>query len=429
MGIEKSCLEINSLLGQLFCRNVDLPCLYYCYLHRNDCLRGENEMEKKDVLKMYRLPREVKYCKKCTISNQRPRITFDENGVCSACNYRKYKNATDWDARERELKELCDRFRSADGSWDVSVPCSGGKDGGFVAHQLKYKYGMHPLTVTWSPLVPTEIGRKNLDAFIDWGGFDNILGRPNGVVNRKLTKLAFEHLGDPFQPFIFGQTNFPLQIAVKFGISLIMYGENGEVEYGGDMKNANKPTREITDHNKHYFSGMGPEVWTKYGLSEEDLKPYLAPPIEEIRKNKTEIHFLGYYKKWDPQKNYEYCVENNGFTCNPERTEGTYSKYASLDDKLDGFHYYLSYIKFGIGRATSDSAHEIRDGKISREEGVELVKEYDGEFPAKYFDVFLEYCGITEEDFNEFIDSWRSEHIWEQNGDSWELKHPVWKEI
>ncbi len=283
------------------------------------------------------------------------------------------------------------------------------------------------MTVTWSPLVPTEIGRKNLDAFIDKGGFDNILGRPNGVVNRKLTKLAFEHLGDPFQPFIFGQTNFPLQIAVRFGISLIMYGENGEVEYGGDMKNANKPTREITDHNKHYFSGMGPEVWTKYGLSEEDLKPYLAPPIEEIKKNKTEIHFFGYYKKWDPQKNYDYCVVNNGFTCNPERTEGTYSKYASLDDQLDGFHYYLSYIKFGIGRATSDSAHEIRDGKISREEGIAFVKEYDGEFPAKYFDVFLEYCGITEKEFTEFIDSWRSEHIWEQVGDGWELRYPVWK--
>ena len=118
------------------------------------------------------------------------------------------------------------------------VPCSGGKDGGFVAHQLKYKYGMHPLAVTWSPLVPTEIGRQNLDSFIDKGGFDHIMGRPNGTVNRKLTKLAFEYLGDPFQPFIYGQTNFPLTIAVKFGISLIMYGENGEVEYGGDMKNA-----------------------------------------------------------------------------------------------------------------------------------------------------------------------------------------------
>ena len=384
-------------------------------------------MERKNVKKMYNLPEEVKYCKKCTMSNQRPRITFDENGVCSACNYRVVKENTDWEKREKELIELCNRFRSKDGAWDVIVPCSGGKDGGFVAHQLKYKYGMHPLTVTWSPLVPTDIGRKNLDSFIEKGGFDNILGRPNGIVNRKLTKMAFEILGDPFQPFIFGQTNFPLQIAVNYGISLIMYGENGEVEYGGDMKNANKPTRDISDHNKHYFSGMGPEVWVKYGLSKADLMPYMAPPLEKIKENKTEIHFFGYYKKWDPKSNYIYCKEHNGFCENNVRSEGTYSKYASLDDKLDGFHYYLSYLKFGIGRTTSDTAHEIRDGKITREEGIELVKKYDGEFPKKYFTEFLTYCDISEEEFWNYINVWRSDHIWTQQNGDWKLKYPIWE--
>lgn len=386
------------------------------------------KIQKKDVLHKYNLPEKVCYCKKCTISNQRPRITFDENGVCSACNYAKYKSEIDWNEREQELQALCDRYRSKDGSWDVIVPCSGGKDGGFVAHQLKYKYGMHPLTVTWSPLVPTQIGRDNLDAFIEKGGFDHILGRPNGAVNRKLTKLAFEYLGDPFQPFIFGQSNFPIMLSVKFGIPLVMYGENGEVEYGGDMKNAYRPTRDITDSNKHYFSGMGPEIWTKYGLSEEDLKPYMAPPYEDIMKNKTEIHFFGYYKKWDPKRNYEYCAENTGFRGNSERTEGTYSRYASLDDQLDGFHYYLMYIKFGIGRATSDTAHEIRDGRITREEGVSLIKKYDGEFPAKYLDVFLDYCGINRKEFDEFIDSWRSDHIWKKENGEWKLKHPIWED-
>lgn len=388
----------------------------------------EIKMEKRDVLQKYNLPKEVKFCKRCAMSNQRPRITFDKEGICSACRFNEVKRSTDWEKREKELKQLCDRFRSSDGSWDVIVPCSGGKDGSYVAHQLKYKYNMHPLTVTWSPIVPTEIGRKNLDSFIDIGGFDNILGRPNGVVNRKLTKLAFEHLGDPFQPFIFGQLNFPLQISVKYNIPLIMYGENGEVEYGGDMKNAYRPTREVTDQNKHYFSGMGPEVWTKYGLTEDDLLPYLAPPMEEIKRNKTEIHFFSYYKYWDPTQNYHYCVENTGFQCNPERSEGTYSKHASLDDQLDGFHYYLSYIKFGIGRATSDASHEIRDGIISRDEAIELIKKYDGEFPEKYYKVFLEYCGITEEQFEEFIDSWRAEHIWEHDGIKWKLKNPIWEE-
>ena len=383
-------------------------------------------LEQKNILKLYDVPETVRFCKKCTISNQRPRINFDENGVCSACNFADFKRTSiDWEEREQELVDLCGRHRRSDGSYDVIVPCSGGKDGSFVAHQLKYKYGMNPLTVTWAPLNATEIGRRNLDAFIK-SGFDNVLGTPNGVVTRKLTQLAFAHLGDPFQPFIYGQTNFPLGMAVKHGVSLIMYGENGEVEYGGDMKNAFKPTRDIQDHDKHYFSGLPPEFWMDHGVSLNDLRPFMAPANSDVVANKTEIHFLGYYKFWDPQENFYYCREHVGFSPNTERSEGTYSKYASLDDKIDGYHYYLSYIKFGIGRTTSDAAHEIRDGKITREEGIALVKRYDSEFPMRYFDEFLKYCDITSEQFHEVLDSWRSEHLWRKEDDKWVLKNPVW---
>tara|TARA_R110000772_G_scaffold227383_1_gene338123 strand:+ start:250 stop:1425 length:1176 start_codon:yes stop_codon:yes gene_type:complete len=383
-------------------------------------------MQKRDLIKMYNLPTEIKFCKKCVMSNQRPRISFDSDGICSACNFNEYKqNIINWDAREEELTELCNKYRKNNGEYDVIVPCSGGKDGSFVAHTLKFKYGMNPLTVTWSPLKPTEIGRRNLDAFIA-SGFDNILGTPNGLVNRKLVQLATRHMGDPFQPFIYGQTNFPLHMAVKYGVSLVMYGENGEVEYGGDMKNANIPTREIQDHDKHYFSGMPPEFWTEHGVSTADLKPFMAPRYEEVVENKTEIHFLGYYKKWDPQENFYYCREHTGFEPNSERSEGTYSKYASLDDRIDGYHYYLGYVKFGIGRTTSDAAHEVRDEKIEREEAIALVKRFDGEFPQKYYADFLEYADINNEEFQEVIDSWRSDHIWRKTGNGWELRHPVW---
>jgi N-acetyl sugar amidotransferase len=379
-----------------------------------------------DVRTRYNLPAEVQFCRTCTISNQRPRITFDEHGVCSACRYAEYKKErVDWNEREKELIALCDRFRRNDGSFDVIVPCSGGKDGAFVAHQLKYEYGMNPLTVTWAPLLPTEIGRKNLDAFID-SGFTHLKGSADGKVCRKLTYLSFKYLGDPFQPFIYGVTNFPLRIASRFGISLIMYGENGEVEYGGDMKNAFRPSRDIEDHNKHYFAGMPPEVWAEHGVTPADLYPFRAPDIEEIRKNKTEIHFMGYYKHWDPQENFYYAINNTGFTPNPERSEGTYSKYASLDDKIDGFHYYLGFVKFGIGRATSDSAHEIRDQKITREEGVALVKRYDGEFPAKYLQEFLEFCSMSEREFLEIVDSWRADHLWEEVNGEWKLRKRIW---
>jgi len=367
----------------------------------------------------------VRWCVRCTISSMRPRISFDEEGVCSACRFAEKKAKTNWEEREVELQELCHKYRSHDGSFDVVVPVSGGKDGGFVAHQLKYVYGMNPLCVSFAPLIPTEIGQQNLRAFIN-SGFDVIQGHPNGQSARKLARLAFEFMGDPFQPFIYGQTNFPLQVAVRYRIPLIMYGENGEVEYGGDMKNANRPDRDLKDHAKHYFSGISPEWWTEHGISEADLKPFMAPTQFQIERNETRIHFMGYYKRWDPQENYYYCAEHTGFSPNTERSEGTYSKYASLDDCLDGFHYYLGYIKFGIGRATSDAAHEIRDGKITREEGIALVRKFDGEFPKRYYKDFLEYCSMDEEKFEDVVNSWRPAHIWEHDG-KWELIRPIWR--
>jgi len=384
-------------------------------------------IEQKDILKMYNLPSEVKFCKKCTISNQRPRISFDESGVCSACNFAEYKRTKfDWNQREKELVDLLMRFKRSDGGYEVIVPSSGGKDSAHIAHELKYKYGMNVLTVTWSPHLYTDIGLRNFQSMIHVGGIDNILGTPSGIIHRKLTKLAFEILGDPFQPFIYGQTNFPMQIAVRFKVPLIMYGENGEVEYGGDMKNAFKPTRDYkSDHKKHYFSGIAPEDLVHYGIDQKNLVSYLSPSHGELDANKTEIHFYGYYKKWVPQENYYYCVEHTGFISNPVRNEGTYSKYASLDDQIDGFHYYLGFIKFGIGRATSDSAHEIRDSHLTREEGVQLVNKFDGEFPQKYFKRFLEYCEITEAHFREVVDSWRSPHIWKKVDDEWKLRHRV----
>lgn len=385
-------------------------------------------MDHKNTQRRYNLPTEVKYCTRCTISNQRPRITFDEKGVCSACNYAEFKkNSINWTEREKELVTLLDKHRRDDGEYDVLVPCSGGKDAGYIVHELKHKYGMNPLSVTWAPHLYTDIGWQNLHNMTRIGDVANVLGTPSGKVHRKLTKLSFEILGDPFQPFIYGQTNYPLQVAVQHGISLIMYGENGEVEYGGDMKNAFKPTRDYkTDHKKHYFSGLSPEDLVEYGLSERDLRPYMAPSNELLEKNNTEIHFYGYYKRWIPQENFYYCVEHNGFQPSPERSEGTFTKYASLDDQLDGFHFYLAFIKFGIGRCTSDTAHEIRDGHISREEGIALVRKYDGEFPLKWFKTFLDYCDISEEYFWEVINSWRSSHLWymDEEGE-WRLKHQI----
>ena len=385
------------------------------------------EGKKFNVQKFYNLPEKVIHCSKCVVSNQRPRITFDENNVCSACNFAEKKNNTDWKLREKELEDLLNRHRRKDGYWDVVVPCSGGKDSVYVAHILKEKYNMNPLTATWAPMLYTDVGWRNLHHMID-SGIDNILGTPDGKTHRILTKLSLEIMGDVFQPFIYGQKGFPMAVAINYKIPLVMYGENGEVEYGGDSKNADVPTHNVTDDmTKHYFSGIHPEDFEKYGIDKKKLN-YYYPPKEEVAKEVgLENHFFSYYKKWIPQENYYYAVENCGFEPEPDgRSEGTYSKYASLDDKLAGYHNYFAWLKFGHGRATSDAAHEVRDGHITREEAVALVKKYDGELPKKHFKEFLSYVDMTEEEFFKVCDRFRAEHLWEMKGNQWALKKPVW---
>jgi N-acetyl sugar amidotransferase len=383
-------------------------------------------MEKIDVQARYNLPTEVRYCKKCVISNQRPRIVFDEEGVCSACRYWERKDRDiDWAAREEELHELLNKHRRTDGRYDIIVPSSGGKDSAYVAHVLKYKYDMHPLTVTWAPHLYTDIGRVNFHGLVD-SGLDNIMGTANGPTHRRLTRLCTEEMGEPFQPFIYGQVWFPVQIAVQMGIPLIMDGENGDAEYGGDPTTEDQAGFSVSDADQYWFSGRPLDYWFDHGFSRNDLGLYMPPPNELMEKQNIERHFFSYYLDWRPQKNFYYAAENTGFKVNPEgRSEGTFSKYASLDDKIDPFHYYFMLLKFGISRATSDAAHEIREGLIDREEGVALVRRYDAEFPSKNFDVFLEYTDMTEEEFWEACERWRNLNLWEKQGNEWVLKQQV----
>ena len=390
----------------------------------------------KTVLKT---PETVRWCKKCVISNQRPRIIFDKEGICLACKNREYKEKIDWKKRENELKQLLNQHRRTDGTWDVIVPSSGGKDSGFVAHKLKYEYGMNPLLVTWSPLQYTDIGIQNFRSLCE-AGFVNIKATPNGKIHRKLARLSFEEFGDAFHVFVLGQMFFPIHMALRFEIPLIIYGENGELEYAGDPAHVDRPFKDyIVDKKwtKSYLKGTSLDELLRYAnihkdyinkkdILDADLTFYKSPSVDEMRKkNITSRHYFSYYHKWTPQENYYYCVEHTGFKPNPERTEGTYSKYASLDDKMDGFHYYLRFIKFGLGRCMEDAAHEIREGHITREEGIALMKRYEGEFPKKYFKDFLEYLDITEEHFWDVVESWRTSHLWNKVDGEWMMKHCI----
>ena len=396
----------------------------------------------------YGLPKEVKFCKKCVISNQRPSstvefknekgekkqvINFNEDGVCSACVYHEEKETgIDWIARDQKLVELLAKFRSNDGSYDVIVTGSGGKDSAYTAHILKYKYGMNPLTVTWAPHLYTDIGMQNFQEWMHTGGLDNILYTPNGKLHREMTKNAFHNLLHPFQPFIVGQRIIGPAMAKKFGVKLVMYGEN-QAEYGNAIEENTNPIMNMDffsadDALEMKFGGISMQEYIDTGrYSKDDFAPYIAPNKQDLIDGGVEVHYLGYYLKWDPQECYYYAVDNTGFQANPVRTEGTYSKYSSIDDKIDPFHYLTTLIKFGIGRCTYDAAQEVRNGKITRDEAVYLVGKYDEEFPEKYFKEFLDYISTSEDEFFATLDRFRSPHLWKKVGAEWRLRHTVGK--
>ena len=390
------------------------------------------------------LPKEVEFCKTCVVSNQRPRIIWNQkkDGQCSACDYAYEKdNVIDWDEREKQLQKVCNKHRSKDGSFDVIVPGSGGKDSGMVTHKLKHKYGMHPLTVTWAPFLYTDIGWKNFLALKDHG-YDNILIHPNGQLHRKLSLLAFDLHGDAWDPFGLGQQSLAYHMSVKYNVPLIFMGENGEVEYGGSL--AHKDTFEpaIKDWSEHFYKGSSLDNLLEAGLKRnlftaDEIKSssfdlYTPPPAQDLNRVGTEMHWMSFYERWTPQWNYYYAAEHCGFEAAPERQEGTYQKYGSIDDRLDGFHWWMAGIKFGICRATYDASHEIRDGHIDRDEAVALVQKYDHEFPIKHWKEFLNCLDINEKEFWYIVDKYRRDLIWEPtkekfSGYSPEAQYKLWR--
>lgn len=410
---------------------------------------------------MYGLPQQVRFCASCVISNQRPNsavefkhtreskkatIHFDAEGVCDACRVAAQKHTTiDWEQREKELARLCDRYRRDDGHYDVLVPGSGGKDSFYAAHVLKYRYGMHPLTCTWAPHIYTEWGWRNHQAWIH-AGFDNILFTPNARVHRLLTRLAVENLFHPFQPFILGQKQLAPKLAVLHDIPFVVYGEN-EAEYGNPIQDTESARRSF-----EYFARDDSEVFLggesiaalkqSYGLETVDLEPYMPADPRRLAEKNVQVHYLGYYLKWHPQSCYYYAVEHGGFQAAPERTPGTYSKYNSIDDRIDDFHYFTTRIKFGIGRATYDAAQEIRSRDITREEGVALVKRFDHEFPERFADEIFRYLSIPPREmpeaarmfeqpmmdrdyFMRLANRFRPPHLWASVDGEWKLRRTV----
>ena len=361
----------------------------------------------------------MKFCKKCLYPSTKPQLQFDERGICSACNNYKLKDEVDWGKKKVDLLHILDKYKSKDGSkYDCIIPVSGGKDSTFQTYTIKETFGLNPLAVNFHPHDQTEIGRKNLENLKQLG-VDCIEFSANPLVYSKLAKFGLVELGDFQCPEHIGIFTVPVQVAVRYKIPLIIWGENPQLEYG-QPTNIDTDTildREWNEKNGGYFlDKIKPKDMTKYGFKTKELIPYIYPSDDDIRRIGVTGIFLGSYIKWDLFKQLDF-VKELGFSENDELKEGTYDKWENLDVYFTVFHDYFKFLKYGFGRTTDHASIEIRYERITREQGIELVKKYEGKIPRKYLDKFLKSADISEQEFHDICDKFTNKEIFLTNED------------
>ena len=367
---------------------------------------------------------DLKWCSNCLSMSTRPRITFDERGFCNACRWMEKKKTLDWDSREKQLINLLDKHRSDSGGFDCMVPVSGGKDGSYVAYNLKHKYGMNPLALTITPALALDLGEENLRAFVA-SGYNHISVNPAYESMRVLNKQGFIEMGFPYFGWLISIQAAVVKMASQLNIGLIFYGEDGEVEYGGSEATDSTPSYDVKKKKKIYLEGGFEKVLDASNLTESDLYFFRFPNDEALDKNPIDITHWSYFENWDPYRNYLVAKKECGLTEAKDNNAGTFTNFSQNDQALYALHAYMMYIKLGFGRANQDASIEIRRGAMDREQAVNLVNLYDGHYPEEFIELYLEYYQMTLQEFTEVIDSWANEDLFKKVDGYWKPKFTV----
>lgn len=360
----------------------------------------------------------LRWCSNCLAMSTRPRIGFDERGWCNACRWMETKKSLNWPAREKELEALLDKHRRTDGDFDCLVPVSGGKDGSYVAYNLKHRYGMNPLCLTVTPALPLRLGEENLRAFVE-SGYNHISVNPAHEAMRVLNRRGFIEMGFPYYGWLVSMQAAPVRMASRLGIGLIFYGEDGEVEYGGTTETDKNPIYDVRYMKKIYLEGGYDTVLNGSGLPSQDLGFFRFPSDEDLARAPIEITHWSYFENWDPYRNYLVAKEHCGLKEAEETNSGTFTNFAQNDQALYALHTYLMYLKFGFGRANQDASIEIRRGAMDREQAVNLVRLYDGHYPEEFLDTYLDYYQMSRQDFDAVLDRWANRALFEKTDGRW----------
>ena len=372
--------------------------------------------------------KKIFWCKNCLNMSTRPRITFDDREWCNACQWMEEKKEVDWSNREKELTNLLDKYRSTNGNFDCIVPVSGGKDGAYVAHQLKHKYGMNPLAVTVRPALSLEIGDQNLINFIR-SGYNHIHISCNPIVLDRLNKYGFVEKGFPYYGWLIAIMTAVIKTAANFKIPLIFYGEDGEIEYGGSTESKNKPLYDIEYMKRVYLEGGHEKIFDRIradgDISEADLAFFQFPTEDEVSDVGLSFTHFSYYEPWDSYRNYVVAKDYCGLIEKDDGNLDTFTNFSQNDQGLYALHAYIMYLKFGFGRATQDAGIEIRRGAMIRDQAINLVKMYDSTYPKELVETYLAYYQMTKDEFDAVLDKYANKDLFNKINGIWQPKFEV----
>lgn len=370
----------------------------------------------------------MNYCKRCVMPDTRPGITF-VGGVCSACLNYEHRNEIDWDARWKEFEAICNKYRGMNGNgYDCAIAVSGGKDSHYQVHLMKNVMHMNPILFSVEDNFPmTEAGKHNLKNISEEFGCNIISIKPDIKAEKKLVRYMFEKYGKPTWYIDRLIYVYPLLMSLKFNTPLLVYGENVSVEYGG------VDAVETYSAKNQIFNGVANEVddaelIANAGVSKQDLFLPHAPDKSEL--DRLDPIYISYFVKWNSVSNY-VLAKKHGFhdLSNEWKRSHHIEDFDQIDSRAYLVHNWMRYPKFGHARATDYGARLIRYGLMDRDEAIRLVKEHDHDLDSLCVRDFCEFCGYSETEFWEIIDSHYNREIFEQDGlGRWRLKTPIWEE-
>lgn len=363
----------------------------------------------------------MRYCRRCIIPDTRPGIEIGQDGVCNACLAHESRRDIDWGARDEKFREVVRNAKGRSGGYDCLIPVSGGKDSTWQVVKC-LEYGLNPLAVTWKTPARTEIGERNLANLVKIG-VDHIDYQINPNVEKKFLHRSLVEYGATAIPMHMAMFNIPLRIAVKFKIPLVVWGENSAFEYGGTEE---ERTGFNLDGNwlKKYgvTHGTTAKDWISDALSEKEMTPYFGPTDEELAKAGVLAVFLGYYFQWDPKLSLDVALAH-GFSVRDEGPKTGYYNYADIDDDFISIHHHLKWYKFGFTRLFDNLSLEIRNGRLSRDEAIDIVRRRGDDTPYNDIDKFCKFVGITSGHFFDVIEKFRNPNIWTRRDGMWIIKN------